>query len=185
MYMAHIDTDGTRRLGNTSKKAIDNNKIIGRPVLTASQLYEYVKAFNPNFEDLYEIAENYISVGKKYGVRGDIAFCQAVLETGWFKFGNGTAVTPDQHNYCGMGVVRKGLPGNSFATIKDGVTAHIQHLYAYASTENLPKGEQIIDPRFKYVSRGSATTWKNLGEGKWCGDKKYGEKILSIYNKVV
>ena len=160
-----------------------NADILGENVKSVKELVTFVERTVWIVSDLNEIACKYISVGKKYGIRGDIAFCQAILETNYFRFGNGSAVTKDQHNYCGMGVTSKGVKGNTFKTIGEGVTAHIQHLYAYACKLDLPKNEILIDPRFKYVKRGCSPTWYMLG-GKWSTSKEYGYKILSIYEKV-
>lgn len=148
---------------------------------TVDRLYYFIREKNSTFER--EIAEEFLSVGQTYGVRGDIAICQSILETGWFKFNDGTAVTPDQHNYCGLGVTYTGSKGNSFATIHLGVTAQIQHLYAYATTAALPAGETLVDPRFNYVNRGCAPTWESLG-GKWSSASNYGTKILQLYNQM-
>ena len=148
---------------------------------TEDRLYYFIKQNNASFDR--EIAKQFLAVGKVYGVRGDIAICQSIIETGWFRFNDGTAVTPDQHNYCGLGVTSTGMKGNSFSTIKEGVTAQIQHLYAYACTADLPAGETLVDPRFKYVTRGCATTWESLG-GKWASASTYGTKILQVYNQM-
>jgi hypothetical protein len=143
----------------------------------------FVRQNNPDFDQ--EIAKAYLEVGEKYGVRGDIALCQSIVETGWFKFSDGTAVTPDQHNYCGLGVTSKGMKGASFATIKDGVTAQIQHLYAYASFGALPPGEVKIDPRFNLVTRGIAPNWEDLN-GRWAvPGTTYGQNIVSIHKNLV
>jgi hypothetical protein len=50
-------------------------------------------------EEVKKIAKAFLEVGKKYGVPGDIAFCQSIIETHYFLYDLGTAVTPDQHNY--------------------------------------------------------------------------------------
>ena len=160
-------------------------KIISNPSITDVQvLSSFVKSKNREAKNIDEIACCFIEVGKKYGVNGNIAFCQAILETGWFKFDKGTAVTPEQHNYCGLGVVSKGSKGCSFNTVEDGVTAMIQHLYAYADTKELPKGEILIDPRFKYVQRGVAKTWDDLSN-RWAMNKDYGKHILNIYEELI
>ena len=157
--------------------------ILGTSKVTGIQLTEFAKKYS-KCNCLYKIAVTYITVGKKYGIRGDIAFCQALLETGYFNFTGGTAMRLTDYNFCGLGVLKLGTKGNTFGSVKEGVTAHIQHLYAYATTKDLPKGEELVDIRFKYVKRGTAPTWKKLG-GKWASNKEYGEKILAIYNKVV
>lgn len=160
-----------------------HNNIIGKSVVSAEKMSAFVKSKNPNAQDIDEIAKAFIEVGERYGIRGDVAFCQSIIETGWFKFDDGTAVTPDQHNYCGLGVTSKGIKGHSFPTVKDGVTAQIQHLFAYATKDNLPEGEEIIDPRFKYVSRGVAPHWEDLNM-KWAMNDNYGQHIISIYDQL-
>lgn len=112
-----------------------------------------------------------------------MALCQAIIETGWFKFRDGTAVTPDQYNFCGLGVTKLGVKGNAFNSIQEGVTAQIQHLYAYATRSSLPDGEELVDARFTLVSRGCAPTWEGLG-GRWAARKSYGKDILHLYSKM-
>ena len=60
----------------------------------------------------------------------------------------------------------EGKHGAFFDSPADGVEAHIQHLYAYATTAPLPSGKELLDPRFVLVKRGCATCWIDLG-GKW------------------
>ena len=138
----------------------------------------------PDFADTTVIVNAFWSIAPKYNIRGDVALCQSIVETGWFKFTGGTAVTPDQHNYCGMGVTSLGVKGNSFKTVENGVEAQIQHLYAYATKTTIPTGRTLYDPRFKYVTRGSATKWIDL-EGKWCAKTgTYAKSIFEIYDQM-
>ena len=164
-------------------------KIMGTPIATVEQMKAYIKAKNPSVaQSVIDMLPFYISEGKAEGVRGDIAFAQSCLETGNFKFEN-TAVTLAQNNFCGMGVTSKGKTGNSFDSPQLGIRAQIQHLKAYASIENLMN--VCIDPRFKYVTRGSAEYVEWLGQkenpnGKgWATGKGYGEKILTILNAII
>ncbi len=152
--------------------------ILGTNEATVDQLYNFVRKNNSSFDR--EIAEQFIAVSARYGLRGDIALCQSIVETGWFKYTGGTAVTADDHNYCGLGVTTLGQKGCQFSTIEEGVTAQIQHLYAYACTKAIPSGETLVDPRFGYVTRGSAPNWEDLG-GKWAAATDYGSKILNLY----
>ena len=131
-----------------------------------------------------EIADAYIRVGRRYGIRGDIALCQAIIETGWFRFADGTAVTPDQHNYCGMGVTSRGMKGCAFETVEHGATAHIQHLVAYATRSPLPEGEQLLDPRFRLVTRGVAPNWTDLSN-RWAMNPNYGNQIIQLFNQLL
>ena len=160
-----------------------HHDILGKSTVEADKMVAFVKAKNPNAQNIEEIAKQFIEVGNKYGIRGDVAFCQSIIETGWFKFDGGTAVTPDQHNYCGLGVVSKGVKGNEFATVKDGVTAQIQHLFAYASKSAIPSNEEVLDPRFKYVTRGIAPHWEDLNN-RWAMNSNYGQHIISVYEQL-
>jgi 3-methyladenine DNA glycosylase Mpg len=143
------------------------------------------------------IVKAFFNIAPIYGIDPIRAISQSILETGWFKYG-GSAVTPDQHNYCGMGVTSNGVKGSSFDTIENGVRAQLQHLFAYGSKESLPSGETLVDPRFKYVTRGLAPTWEELA-GRWCvpgyegndleasmkAGTTYGQKIDKIYQEIV
>lgn len=146
-----------------------------------------------------DIVKLYLEIGEKYHIRGDLAFAQALKETGYFQFYG--KVQAYQNNFCGLGC--SGIPnsgeealngvspdkaayvpdmhGISFATVADGVEAHIQHLYAYATTEPLPDGCELVDPRFSYVKRGAAKTWIDL-DGRWAvPGNGYGESIIDNY----
>jgi len=159
--------------------------ILGKSKASIDQMVSYAKQQEHiiSDKDLRQIATYFRQIGDEYGIRGDVAFAQACLETHYFRFDLGTAVTPDQHNYYGCGVVKKGIKGDSYNTIKDGVTAHIQHLFCYATTEELDEDE-IIDERFFDWLRGTANTWIELSN-KWAMNSEYGEHILDIHKRIV
>ena len=156
--------------------------IFGKSQVSPDVMARFAASQNKNFDP--RIARAFHEVGRRYGIRGDIAFCQAIVETGWFMFTGGTAVRPSQHNYCGLGVLKKGMRGHSFKSVEEGVTAQIQHLYAYASKNRLPKGEKLIDPRFDLVARGCATTWHDLSN-RWAANPDYGASIMDLYRKLL
>ncbi len=158
--------------------------IMGKPMISAEKIAAYMIDKNPDAADYaHELAQLYIEEGTYEGVRGDIAAAQAMLETGNLTFA-GSAVTLDQHNFCGLGVTKNGVKGCVFKTMRDGVRAQIQHLKAYASTEPLMNG--CIDPRYGYVQRGCAPYVEWLGiqenpQGKgWASGEDYGGKIIQI-----
>lgn len=159
-----------------------SDAILGKPQVDAHAIWQFVRRHNPDFQ--IEIAEAFISLGETYGIRGDVALCQAIIETGWFRFADGTAVTPDQHNYCGLGVTRRGVRGHAFETIEEGVRAHLQHLYAYACTSPLPPDEPLTDPRFSLVKRGVAPTWTELSN-RWAMNPSYGRQIMELYSRLL
>ena len=62
-------------------------------------------ANNPEADkkEVKKLAALYISEAKTEGINSDCAFIQMCHETGFLKFGN--LVTPDMHNYCGLGAI--------------------------------------------------------------------------------
>ncbi|WP_230980915.1 N-acetylmuramoyl-L-alanine amidase [Rossellomorea arthrocnemi] len=152
--------------------------IIGPSLVQAHQLDDFVKTINPSAP---AVGKFYIFYGNLYGIRGDIAFAQAIHETNYFRFTG--QVKPSQNNYAGIGTTGPGNNGASFATPEEGVLAHIQHLYAYASIKPLPEGAPLVDPRFSLVTRGTAKNWTDLN-GKWAvPGTTYGQSILSVYKR--
>jgi len=162
---------------------VDPNAVImGTSQASASQLKALLQEKNPDASP--ELADLYLEIGREYGLRGDIAFCQAAKETRWWRFGG--LVQEFQNNFCGLGAsgtpatgnedllgadptrvsYQEGIHGAVFNTLATGVEAHIQHLYAYAVKGSLPVGKTLVDPRFTRPARGCATYWVDLG-GKW------------------
>lgn len=136
------------------------NKIMGKSEATLEQMIYYV---NQNCAQApKDVARHFHEVGILEGVRGDVALAQALKETGNFNYGGD--VKPEQNNFAGIGATG-GVPGNSFASVREGVTAQVQHLKAYGSLESLKL--DCVDPRFKYVSpRGKSIYVEDLA-GKW------------------
>ncbi len=113
------------------------------------------------------------------GVRAEVAFCQAMLETGWLQFGG--AVDIAAYNFAGIGAVDSS-PGsyNWFPDVRTGARAQVQHLKAYASYD--PLNQWCVDPRFNYVDRGCAPYVESLGNGKWASSASYGSNIRGLIN---
>ena len=114
------------------------------------------------------------------GVDPYVVFAQAMVETGWLKFGG--QVQPDQCNFAGIGALDGGASGASFNSfgndsVRMGIRAQVQHLKAYASFG--PLNRECVDPRFYLVKRGSVTTVGELS-GKWASDLDYGNKISKV-----
>lgn len=168
---------------------ISYTAIMGKETATVEQMEHYLRKKNPNVpQSVIDMLPLYLIEGEAEGIRGDIAFAQSCLETGNFIF-EGSAVTLDQNNFCGMGVTSKGKKGCSFDTPLLGIRAQIQHLKAYASKEELVN--ECVDSRFRYVTRGCAVYVEWLGQkenpdGKgWATGKGYGNKILSILGNIL
>ena len=130
----------------------------------------------PNIEKFVSIL---CTQASSEGVRADVVFAQAMLETGWLQFGGD--VKKEQYNFAGLGATGGGVSGNSFSSISEGLLAQVQHLKAYASTDDL--NNPCVDQRFRYVTRGCATTVEALS-GKWATGSGYGESIKKILNQL-
>jgi N-acetylmuramoyl-L-alanine amidase len=139
----------------------------------------FVQKVNPSAPSL---AALYEQIGQVYGIRGDVAYAQAIHETGYFRFQG--SVKASQNNFAGIGATGKNESA-VFRTPQEGVLAHIQHLFAYSSTKPLPPQYPLVDPRFQLVQRGSAITWAQLN-GKWAvPGTTYSTMIFEIYKKML
>ncbi len=129
---------------------------------------------------LREFCQLYVEECSYEGVKAEVAFSQAMVETGWLRYSGD--VNPTQFNFAGLGATGNGAKGLSFESARIGIRAQIQHLKAYASTDNLNLA--CVDPRFKYVKRGCAPSVYGLS-GTWAADKTYGGKIAKLMDMLV
>ena len=180
----------------------EKNKIVDKTIARTNEdcvkAISLIKKNNTKFD--HNIAIKFFELAPIYGIDPVMAIAQSCLETGWFKY-SGSAVTPAHHNYCGLGVTTTGQPGSIFDSIEGGVTAQLQHLYAYGCKEAVPAGEKILDPRFSLVTRGIAPYWQQLA-GRWAvpgydkntystpedamkAGNTYGQKIRALYSQIM
>ncbi|KGM93457.1 hypothetical protein Z968_12510 [Clostridium novyi A str. 4552] len=163
--------------------------IMGSSDLIVKNMGDYVLRQNKNPKisvDIYSLAKIFLEEGQAEGVRGDIAFCQSIKETGFFKYGG--QVLPEQNNYAGIGALNNEPIGKGawFKSPREGVRAQIQHLKGYATIKNLNR--ECVDPRYNILRNigvsGTVPFWQDLN-GKWAvPGKGYGEDIIYIYNKI-
>ena len=130
----------------------------------------------------------YLEEAHAEGVRAEVAFAQAMKETGWLQYGG--IVQIDQFNFAGIGALDGNSSGNcaSFPDVRTGIRAQIQHLKAYASNEALVNAQ--VDPRFHLVTRGSAPYVEWLGQKEnptgagWATSTNYGYSIVSMIRQI-
>ena len=120
-------------------------------------------------------------------VRPEILYAQIMLETGYLQYGGDVEI--NQFNFGGLGATGNGVKGNSFIDVRTGIKAQVQHLKAYASVEPL-NATQVVDERFKYVTRNTApyVEWLGIKEnptGKgWAAAAGYGFNLMKIVNNL-
>ncbi len=167
---------------------LSNENILGQPMASQAQCVEHLLRVNPHPEISVtpeELVSYYYEEGAREGIRPDVAFAQALKETGYFGYGG--TVTPDQNNYCGLGTTSSTVKGGYFPTARMGVRAHIQHLLAYASTR-MP-AQPVVDPRYSLVRSiyGDETlgTWTDLN-GRWAvPGYTYGQSIMELFRQIL
>jgi hypothetical protein len=198
-------------VGNVAPASADSTThtpVMGPPLLNAQQLAGWYSRHHgsnqpqiPVFgNNVASLAQVFIDDGRAEGVRGDIAFVQSMLETGWLSF-RGSQIPPDAYNYAGIYAFdgRSGLPncahGDSspsrcMGTPQHGVLVQIQLLRSYAdgSTRNLH--DRLISAPSDRV--GAAPFWEYFGGdncpcGKliWASAHNYGLYILQMYDQAL
>ncbi|MDO4535888.1 MAG: SH3 domain-containing protein [Clostridium perfringens] len=136
-----------------------NKEAFKRYFKAIAEKNSYIYKLNCTIDEFVDLAYEEAAIE---GVRGDIVIAQAIWETGYFQYGG--IVDANDNNYAGIGATGAAGVKEKFDTPRLGLRAQIQHLKAYASTESLVL--DLIDPRFKYVTRGSAPSVEELS-GKW------------------
>lgn len=177
----------------SDSKNSDLYSIMGTTSTTASQMANYFIAKGgkypysgnsvaPTIKDFCQI---YIDECKAEGVKAEVAFAQAMMETGFLRFGGD--VKKEQYNFAGLGATGNGASGNGFESIRIGIRAQVQHLKAYASKESLK--QKCVDGRYQDVTKGVAPYVEWLGQkenpnGKgWATAVNYGYNIVNLYLK--
>jgi hypothetical protein len=155
--------------------------IMGRGTVPQEQLAAFLLNANAGADGDFvrQLSAYYVEEAAAEGINHDTAFVQMCLETGFLRYGG--LVTPDMNNFCGLGAIGPEQPGLVFPDARSGVRAHIQHLQAYASVE--PLNQDLIDPRYRYVKRGSSPTIHGLA-GTWAADRAYSDKIAAILRQL-
>lgn len=169
----------------TTVPAVPSTPIMGAPQYSDIQLTAWYRSKGKtqpagSCATVAELAKLFIIEGFREGVRGDIAFIQAMLETGWLQ--HSERVPAAFCNYSGIGAVDGGTGANQFVNATIGVRAQIQHLRAYADRNATCENFKLptVDPRCKYVNKGKVTIWEKMGNGNWATDPEYGPKILGL-----
>jgi len=172
-------TDGANVFEYMVPQTAIKTPIMGTGTITVEQCRQFLIKHNPYAPDIVPL---YKKNGELLGIRWGYAVAQMIKETGYLKFSG--AVMADQNNYAGIGAVGGGAQGATFSTQEEGVLAHLEHLFAYASTAPLPNGVPNVDPRFDLVKRGSCPNWEDLN-GHWAvPGNEYGEDVVRIHNMI-
>lgn len=161
-----------------------SRKFLDKGQLSADQLATFFIQNNPNekYKHMIKFASYYIEEANIEGINSDVAFAQMCLETGFLRFGG--LVQPEWNNFCGLGSMDASHPGEKFPTEQIGIRAHIQHLQAYATKEDVKLNQDLVDPRYNWVHKTKyiEDIWGLTGT--WATDPNYAVKIDGILTKM-
>ena len=192
VYLDVIDGSAGRHL--TRKVTVEGTPIMGSlqtSVDAMVNLYEstghtypsdeFVSKGAPTIRDFCSLI---VEAAVSEGVRPEVVFAQAMLETGWLQFGG--SVKPNQCNFAGLGAVNQQSGGARFDDVYQGLLAQVQHLKGYATGAAL--NNTCVDPRYEVLQSkgflGVAPYLEDLN-GRWAvpGDT-YGQNIARIISLI-
>ncbi len=146
--------------------------LLGEARCSAERMNAYAKRRNPKAP---EIAELYLRQGKRYGVRGDVAFCQMVYETrGWTVEISGPSWAPITLNQWSE---------------ESWIEIQMQILYTFATELSLPQELHTAQRQIALLERagwrGTAPCWEDLN-GKWSvAGRRYGQDIAAMWRSMM
>lgn len=171
--------------------------VMGSSVLTGADLAAWFastgqRAHLMNDAPIEDLAETYVREGAAEGVRGDIAFAQAMLETGGF-------ARATDNNFAGIGACDSCTSQYRFPSPRDGVRAQVQLLRNYA--DPLSRAATLANPPEatlhgsdparaaaafdSFPFKGRAPVWNVMGAGNWASDPDYAGKVLGLYSRML
>jgi hypothetical protein len=125
-----------------------------------------------------DLARFFVEEGAAEGIRGDVAFAQAILETGSFTNDD----TINYNNYAGIGHCDSCPTGWNFPSPQEGVRAQIQLLKSYVY-ERPEYTMELVDRRLRGPA-GCCQTWNELS-GVWATGGGYSAHIMRIYMEML
>jgi hypothetical protein len=191
--VANAALDRARALGALRARG---EPVMGPTILTAAQMAGWWRTRDYTFRvpgsTIDQLAQLFVEEGQAENVRGDLAFAQAIVETGGFR------ASPN-NNFAGMGWCDSCSTGRRFPTARDGIRAQIQHLKNYADRYSLASGlayppspywygsnpGQAVRNFNTFFAKGWAPTWTDMGNGNWATAKHYSSAVLKVYADMV
>ena len=195
-YTVYLDViDGEQAKHLNRKVTVGGTPIMGsltssaesmvRLYVSTGHTYPSAVYASKGASSIAEFCNQVVLAASSEGVRPEVVFAQAMLETGWLQFGG--SVSADQCNFAGLGATGPQVGGARFDNVYQGLLAQSQHLKGYAT--RLPLNNPCVDPRYQLlVDRGylgRASCLEDLN-GLWAvpGDS-YGQRIAQIIDRLM
>jgi hypothetical protein len=177
--------------------ALDVIPVMGQAQLSARQIADWFDSTGMPYRlagamSIRDLTQIFLDEGAAEGVRGDVAFAQSVVETGYFRWAL-------DNNFAGLGACDTCAGEPPFPTPRDGVRAQIQHLKNYGDPDSTAAG--LANPPSPYwyganpaqaarnfdtfSAKGAAQTWQAMGRGNWATDPNYSTKVIGVYIRMM
>ena len=198
LYVDVVGPNGKTETKSATIEVVEPTPILGDPQVTKAQLVSNLKAGlkarNATFpSDVYstygastveEFIDKLWEAAVAEGVRPEVVYAQAMVETGYLQFGGDVKI--EQCNFCGLGATGSGNSGADFSSygsdaIYIGFLAQAQHLRAYAGYA--PLSSKTYDPRYGTWLFGRSYTVEGLS-GTWATDTSYANSIKAVLNNL-
>lgn len=126
--------------------------------------------------DAETLAQDYLSAGADNGVRGDLAFAQAILETGAFTSSDART----RFNFAGIAHPDGATVGEAFSTVDQGVEAHVQLL---REATGAPLGD--LEPHVAPAWAGPRVATFGELTGTWASAPDYWTAVDRIWTSML
>ncbi len=152
--------------------------ITGLAEMSVEQVQAWAKSREAH-QRFVDIAPLYWEYGKKTGIRPEVLYAQAAVETNFGKYGN--RVPPEYNNWAGIKIAE--ADGDStedhekFSTPEEGVRAHFNHISAYVGLKPLGEPHDRYHVAAGQPWAGSVLFVEDLS-GKWAPSLDYHIYIL-------
>lgn len=153
--------------------------IVGPSTLTITQIMEYWEGTGrgqpPRLQaPIREVMETYLRESDAEGIRGDFVIAQAIAETGHFS-NTDTSI----NNFAGIAHYDHATSGQAFASVEQGIRAHVQLLKKYVGGNDVALRHEDVSPR----AGASSSTWGGLA-GTWATDRTYWDLLRGVYRSM-
>lgn len=161
--------------------------LLGGSAMSAAQLaawYHWSGYSDLTSAPIEQLTSWYIQSGNQLGLRGDVGFAQAILETGGFSSPDAV----DLNNYAGIGHCDSCSSGWQFPSPNGGVLGQIQLLRIFATTAPEPAGAPgPVLPSLTVSQQHEAGCCPSVESltGVWATDPRYGAQILGLYQQML
>lgn len=177
----HVQTESVAAYESSSVRKPD--QILGAPIYGQKKVTRYARSVGSS-RYIMQTIPIYYELAKRRNIAPDVLVAQAMLETGYGRYGG------DSRPWNMAGIKKGGVVGDEPRdferprTARAGVRMHVNHVAAYTGKKPIGKPhDRYYDARSAQKNRGWwVTRISHLGDGIWATDSDYDRKIRRILN---